>query len=267
MQLSADDLDADQGGSPSVWPSYVAAVASVVLCVLLLISVLAVVVNQFSVFAKRAVDQAAQAERPSPYRLNEFDPVVSESLLASADGVDDGRTEDGLLSAAKEVDQLKEKLNGLLKANGEAKARAADKPEVIGVDSRVQIVVAERPLAQDAVRVNIRWVFAFESGAFDLDPSAVVMLRDLAKEHAGNKGVRWTLDAGVAGLNDVAIREVFELANQVRARLIDFGVSQTLIDFKLHKSQTQTQLALDDSAADRADLLIVLQVRDGRSTR
>jgi len=268
MQLGADDLDTNQGGSPSVWPSYVAAVASVVLCVLLLISVLAVVVNQFSVFAKKTIDQTAQAEHASSYLLNEINPVGGENALDGVGGFDYDQADRGLLLMVKNIDQLKGRLDGLLKANGAAKMRSDEQSEILEAGSGAHIEIAKRPvLPGGAVPVSQRWVFAFESGAFDLDSNAEVMLRELAMENAGNNGLRWRLDVGVAGLSDVAIREVFELANRVRVRLIDFGVSQSLIDLKLHKYQTQAQVALNDFAADGADLYIVLRVNDGRSSR
>lgn len=249
MNLGVEELHAQEESVVDVWPSYVAAIASVVLCVLLLISALSVVIHQYvRVLQGKTFDKALvnTSDRPS-FRLD-----VVESLIGA-----DVLTIESYAQVAIEVKEKTTSRKVEMRRLERKLATLRDRSQVIRMDRKADsenVSQATKP-PNEGDKGADRIIFIFGVGAFDLDSASVQLLEKMV---VTDPSAQWVIEAGVSGMNATAVHEVLGFANRIRAKLIEIGVSSRAIAVRIDKSAAQKSMLPDVNVA--GDLLIQLRM-------
>jgi hypothetical protein len=253
MHNAVDQGESGLGAPPSVWPAYVAAVASVVLCVLLLISVLAMVIDQFAKLASVsprsapslvAIDEIADGQASTVKEdVSSKRKIVSDVVSVKNDDIQD---------LERQLQMMTEKNNSLRQELERKKASMI-----------VQMAAPKFKKSEELVATNI--VFRVESGVYSLDDQSERVLMDVVKQHAAYSS-QWRLESGVADLDEIATREVYAFITQIYSKLIDLGVLKSDIKLLLNKHKKQYELHDANARSRDGVMIIVLQVRHAESS-
>ena len=235
-------------GSISVWPGYVAAVASLVLSLLLLAGVLVVAITQIGRLVDgyneqlmvAAIEDERRALEVERLRAKEREaklsvvevvaskprPVVTNPFpqLPLAQGA-------GLEPASVQI------LEGQLRDRSES--LAAVRAELTKLQSERSSKSPESP-QRDSVRF---YRFVFGPGVQGLDEAVLDQLRSrMRSDGVGAASATWVLETGVAGLDAVASREMYRLMLNVRSQLVDAGFSADQVSLVLNRDVAPQEL-------------------------
>lgn len=243
------------GGSSSVWPGYVAAVASLLLSLLLLAGVLVVAISQIG----RVVGS------------------YNRQLLSEI--VDDERR-------AQELEQLDKKGQALAAAVAQATAKAKEPAAAPELPDRaleqslnaqirqkeLELAAAQAELARLALLTRQAGVsrsergadkilrFAFGAGAQGLEERVIKEMREaLSREDLGQR--RWIIEAGAKGVSVVASREIFRLMLSLRTQLQEMGLPTDQVRLVLNPERSPQ----DFTGPTRSGDIIILLRPDSQS--
>lgn len=243
-------------GSDSVWPGYVAAVASLLLSLLLLAGVLVVAISQIGrvvgSYNKQLLSEIIQDERRAE-ELGQLDKKGQALANATA-------------TAKAQAQALAQARAGA--ANTEAPERARE--QALGNQLRqkeAELATAQAELARLELLTRQAGVsraergpdkilrFAFGAGAQGLEEQVIKELRSaLSSQELSQR--RWIIEAGAKGVSVVASREIFRLMVSLRTQLQEMGLPTDQVRLVL----SQERSPQDFSGPLRAgDIVIVLR--------
>lgn len=235
--------------SISVWPGYVAAVASLVLSLLLLAGVLVVAITQIGRLVDGYNDQLMVAAIEDERRAIEM-----ESLRAK------GR-EPEIRQVASEV--VKPRPAVLSKTP--VSSAAAQSTEAVGVSAAVlEAQLRDRSDSLATVRAELAklqnerasklpdrqsrdvvrfYRFVFGPGVQGLDEAVLEQLQArMRADGVTATSATWVLETGVAGLDSVASREMYRLMLNIRSQLVDAGFSSDQVSLVLNREVAPQEL-------------------------
>lgn len=221
------------GDSASVWPGYVAAVASLLLSLLLLAGVLVVAISQIG----RVVGnyngvlmlELIEDEKRSTVleELNKKDRDLAMALLRAGANAASQETPEQQQERALDVQLLQKEAD-----------MAAAQAELVRVNGMFE--QASESKAQPPQNKTLR--FAFGAGAQGMDERAAKELRaSLAREDLLAR--RWVLESGAQGLSVSASREAFRLMNSLRTQLREMGLPADQVRLVLNPERSPQDLA------------------------
>ncbi len=262
--------------STSVWPGYVAAVASLLLSLLLLAGVLVVAISQIGrvvgsynrqllseiigderraeeidelgkkgqalavVTAKaQALAQAALAQEPERARQRAQEAERQQALeLAKeqAQELERVRAQDVALSG-----QLSQKNSELAAAQAEL--------------ARLELLARQASVAPGGRGADKIFRFAFGAGAQGLEAGVIKELRGaLSREELGQR--RWLIEAGAKGVSVVGSREIFRLMISVRSELQEMGLATDRVRLVLNADRSPQEFM---GSRDLGEVVVVLR--------
>jgi hypothetical protein len=257
--------------SISVWPGYVAAVASLVMSLLLLAGVLVVAITQVGGMVDSYNQQLMAAAQEDERRSLEMQAIsarappkqktaaVQQKVIArkptqvvSAEQTASSRALE--LQEMKELQALEEQWR---KRSEEV---AALKSELTRVQDDLRAV--GEPVAGDTTRF---YRFLFGPGVQGLDDRVVEQLRArMRADGVSPAGSNWTLEAGVSGVDVVASREVYRILLKVRGELERVGFAADQIRIVMNRDVAPQELPGSRSVLRPGDTPILLRPADAR---
>lgn len=228
-------------GSVSVWPGYVAAVASLLLSLLLLSGVLVVSMSQVSRLVGAYNQQLLVAIAEDERRQAEL--VQTRSALHQQDK----------LSAPAETPKPQASLEAL---QSQLQLQSAELAK-----AEAQALNMQEQMRQLAVLTAPAGVFktyrlTFGAGAQGLDAAAIKSLAAAMGPDELSGGTAWLMQAGVKGTSAAARREVYRLMLGLRGQLRELGVKPDQVSLVLSQERTASEVAGVDQGGD---VVIVLQ--------
>ncbi len=228
-------------GTISVWPGYVAAVASLVLSLLLLAGVLVVAITQVGRLVDGYNEQLMVAAIEDERRALEIERLRakergSERLVVTPDAPKPRvvvtkqpaqlpvvpPAELGAASVLLLEEQLQDRSESL----------AALRAELTRLQGERFISSPERQ-PRDTVRF---YRFVFGPGVQGLDDGVLDQLQARMRvDGVSAASATWVLETGVAGLDSVASREMYRLMLNVRGQLVDAGFSSDQVSLVLNR--------------------------------
>lgn len=254
------------GNAHSVWPGYVAAVASLLLGLLLLAGVLVVAISQLGrvvgsydrQILVEIIDDERRAEaleqldkksralaevatsRMAPVKA----PVKAPLKVAEAPGAKE-------LAQEKDLnDEIQQKQTALSLAQAEL-ARLDARPAPV-----VQVLVPPPAPVKEPVRVAEKvFRFTFGAGVQNVEERVIRELRaSLSREDLSQR--TWLLEAGSKGVSAVSSREVFRLMVGLRTQLLDLGLPGDRVRVVLNPERSPLDLG---GTLRPGDLMFVLR--------
>jgi len=270
------------GGSASVWPGYVAAVASLLLSLLLLAGVLVVAISQLGrvvgSYNRQLLVELIEDER----RSEEIDELgkkgqalavaTAQAKVAAAQALEQAQRrarqqeqeraqeqaraqgqEQALAQAmAKEQAQLRaqeQSLNAQL--NQKANELAAAQSEL----ARLELLTRQAGVVRGGRSADKIFRFAFGAGAQGLEAEVVKDLRAaLSRQELAQR--RWLIEAGAKGVSVVGSREIFRLMISLRSELQDMGLATDKVRLVLNTERSPQEFS---GGANAGDIVIVLR--------
>lgn len=246
------------GGSASVWPGYVAAVASLLLSLLLLAGVLVVAISQVG----RIVGS---------YNRQLLSEVVDDERRTQQIGELDRRAQ--ALNSARVAAAASRPATAPVPVPALAPASAPERSQEQALDAQLRQKAAELTAAQSdwarldaqlrqlslaAASTGTRKVvrITFGAGAQGLQEQAIQELRTAlsAQDLAGQR--RWLIEAGAKGLNVVASREVFRLMVSLRSQLQEMGLPADRVRLVLDAQRSPQEFS---GSVQSGDVVILLR--------
>jgi len=263
--------------SISVWPGYVAAVASLVMSLLLLAGVLVVAITQVGGMVDGYNQQLMVAAQEDERRALEMEALNAqgkwappEQKTAAVQQKVIARKPTPVLTAeqtastrALELQEMKdqEELQALQEQlSKRSEEVAALKSELTRVQDDLRAV--GEPVARDITRF---YRFLFGPGVQGLDDRVVEQLRArMRADGVSPAGSNWTLEAGVSGVDGVASREVYRILLKVRGELERVGFAADQIRIVMNRDVAPQELPGSRSALRPGDTPILLRPADAR---
>lgn len=189
-------------GVPSVWPGYVAAIASLVLSLLLLLAIL--------VFAMAQVENM----------VAKYSAQIMRNALEEE------------LESAVQTQPAPAQTSAAPRAPAPARAPAVVQPPQ-------PVPTHQQPPAPSGETRDIRLVF--ESGAFELTAQDAAEIQEAIRRAGKPAGTRWLISASVLESDAVSERTTYRLMSQVHKTLAAGGLDQKHLDMRLRKSSTPVE--------------------------
>ncbi len=231
-------------GVVSVWPGYVAAVASLVLSLLLLAGVLVVAITQIGRVVGAYNDQLMVAALEDERRAMEVEALqarakaASPLITAEPQPVRPAPVEQRPVAqpALRQSTTSQQQIVDIQALEGQVNRRADElqriKDELARVRENLRQAAMDKP-AQPALR---HYRFVFGPGVQGLDGAALSQLqRRMQSDGVAPDASSWVLEAGVANLDPVASREVYRLMLNTRSQLTDLGFSSDQVSIVLNQ--------------------------------
>ncbi len=248
--------------SISVWPGYVAAVASLVMSLLLLAGVLVVAITQVGQMVdgyNRELMAAAIEDERRALEMQTLSPPgkpVAPEPAAPAQKNEVPRKATKDLAAEKTASLNAQELLALQE---QLSKRSQEMAELKSELSRVQedLRATGGVVAGDVTRF---YRFLFGPGVQGLDDRVVEQLRvRMRADGVSPVGSNWTLEAGVAGVDGVASREIYRLLLTVRGQLERVGFASDQIRIVLNRDLAPQELPGSRSALRPGDTPMLLR--------
>jgi hypothetical protein len=209
-------------GADSVWPGYVAAVASLLLALLLLAGVLVVAISQIGRvvgnYNRQLITEVIQDER----RASEIEDLDRKAQVLTQAKNQAQAVQLPVFVPAPVVAQPSDRGQEQT-LDAQLKQRAADLAMAQAEAARLELMVRQSSFSGSSPGTNKIVRIAFGAGSQGLEEQVARQLRaSLSAEELSQR--RWLIEAGAKGLNLVAHREVFRLMLSLRAQLQDMGL-------------------------------------------
>ena len=271
-----DELMKMASESTSVWPGYVAAVASLLLSLLLLAGVLVVAISQIGrvvgsynrqLLAEVIEDERRTEEIDELGRKGQALAVVTAQAQAKAQEAAAQEPERARQRALEAERQQALEL-ALQLAQEQARVRAQDEAlsaqlskkssELAAAQAelaRLELLARQASVAPSGRGADKIFRFAFGAGAQGLEPAVIKELRAaLSREELGQR--RWLIEAGAKGVSVVGSREIFRLMISVRSELQEMGLSSDRVRLVLNPERSPQEFT---GSRDLGEVVVVLR--------
>jgi F0F1-type ATP synthase membrane subunit b/b' len=264
------------GGSASVWPGYVAAVASLLLSLLLLAGVLVVAISQLGrvvgSYNRQLLVELIEDER----RSEEIDELgkkgqalavaSAQAKVAAAQALEQAQRrarqqeqervqgqEQALAQAlAKEQAQVRAQEQSL---NAQLSQKANELAAAQSELARLELLTRQAGVVRGGRSADKIFRFAFGAGAQGLEAEVVKDLRAaLSRQELAQR--RWLIEAGAKGVSVVGSREIFRLMISLRSELQDMGLATDKVRLVLNTERSPQEFS---GGANAGDIVIVLR--------
>lgn len=259
-------------GSSSVWPGYVAAVASLLLSLLLLAGVLVVAISQIGrvvgSYNRQLLVEIVEDERRAEAidelgKKGQALALVTEQVQAKAKAAMAQEPELAQLRAQQQALELERQqalelarvraqeqaLNGLLAQKGSELALA--QAEL----ARLELLTRQASVVRSGRGADKIFRFAFGAGAQGLEAGVIKDLRAaLSREELAQR--RWLIEAGAKGVSVVGSREIFRLMVSVRSELQEMGLATDKVRLVLNPERSPQEFM---GSTQLGDVVIVLR--------
>jgi len=264
------------GGSASVWPGYVAAVASLLLSLLLLAGVLVVAISQLGrvvgSYNRQLLVELIEDER----RSEEIDELgkkgqalavaTAQAKVAAAQALEQAQRrarqqeqeraqgqEQALAQAlAKEQAQVRAQEQSL---NAQLSQKANELAAAQSELARLELLTRQAGVVRGGRGADKIFRFAFGAGAQGLEAEVVKDLRAaLSRQELSQR--RWLIEAGAKGVSVVGSREIFRLMISLRSELQDMGLATDKVRLVLNPERSPQEFT---GGAIAGDIVIVLR--------
>jgi F0F1-type ATP synthase membrane subunit b/b' len=264
------------GGSASVWPGYVAAVASLLLSLLLLAGVLVVAISQLGrvvgSYNRQLLVELIEDER----RSEEIDELgkkgqalavaSAQAKVAAAQALEQAQRrarqqeqervqgqEQALAQAlAKEQAQVRAQEQSL---NAQLSQKANELAAAQSELARLELLTRQAGVVRGGRSADKIYRFAFGAGAQGLEAEVVKDLRAaLSRQELAQR--RWLIEAGAKGVSVVGSREIFRLMISLRSELQDMGLATDKVRLVLNTERSPQEFT---GGANAGDIVIVLR--------
>jgi F0F1-type ATP synthase membrane subunit b/b' len=264
------------GGSASVWPGYVAAVASLLLSLLLLAGVLVVAISQLGrvvgSYNRQLLVELIEDER----RSEEIDELgkkgqalavaSAQAKVAAAQALEQAQRrarqqeqervqgqEQALAQAlAKEQAQVRAQEQSL---NAQLSQKANELAAAQSELARLELLTRQAGVVRGGRSADKIYRFAFGAGAQGLEAEVVKDLRAaLSRQELAQR--RWLIEAGAKGVSVVGSREIFRLMISLRSELQEMGLATDKVRLVLNTERSPQEFT---GGANAGDIVIVLR--------
>jgi F0F1-type ATP synthase membrane subunit b/b' len=264
------------GGSASVWPGYVAAVASLLLSLLLLAGVLVVAISQLGrvvgSYNRQLLVELIEDER----RSEEIDELgkkgqalavaSAQAKVAAAQALEQAQRrarqqeqervqgqEQALAQAlAKEQAQVRAQEQSL---NAQLSQKANELAAAQSELARLELLTRQAGVVRGGRSADKIYRFAFGAGAQGLEAEVVKDLRAaLSRQELAQR--RWLIEAGAKGVSVVGSREIFRLMISLRSELQEMGLATDKVRLVLNTERSPQEFS---GGANAGDIVIVLR--------
>lgn len=266
--------------STSVWPGYVAAVASLLLSLLLLAGVLVVAISQVGrlvgSYNRQLLAEIIEDER----RAEAIDELGKKGqALAVVTAQAQAKVQ---AAAAQEPERARQRAQeaerqqalelakelALQLAQEQARVRAQDEAlsaqlskkssELAAAQAelaRLELLARQASVAPSGRGADKIFRFAFGAGAQGLEPEVIKGLRAaLSREELGQR--RWLIEAGAKGVSVVGSREIFRLMISVRSELQEMGLASDKVRLVLNPERSPQEFT---GGRDLGEVVVVLR--------
>lgn len=266
--------------STSVWPGYVAAVASLLLSLLLLAGVLVVAISQIGrlvgSYNRQLLAEIIEDERRTE-AIEELGKKGQALAVVTAQAQAKVQA-----AAAQEPEQARQRAQeaerrqalelarelALQLAQEQARVRAQDEAlsaqlskkssELAAAQAelaRLELLARQASVAPSGRGADKIFRFAFGAGAQGLEPAVIKELRAaLSREELGQR--RWLIEAGAKGVSVVGSREIFRLMISVRSELQEMGLSSDRVRLVLNPERSPQEFT---GSRDLGEVVVVLR--------
>ncbi len=230
-------------GVASIWPGYVAAVASLVLSLLLLAGVLVVAITQVGRLVGAYNDQLMMAALEDERSAMEVESLQARAKAAQPPmPAETPRARPTLANSplAAQPDTLRPSAQGrqsidVQTLEADIDRQAGELQRIKGELARVREERRQEVADQSAQLALRHYRFVFGPGVQGLDGAAMAQLqRRMQADGVAPDASPWVLEAGVASLDPVASREVYRLMLNTRSQLADMGFSPDQVSIVLN---------------------------------
>jgi len=242
------------GGSASVWPGYVAAVASLLLSLLLLAGVLVVAISQIGrvvgSYNRQLLSEVIDDERRGQ-QIDELDRRAQVLNMARAATPAPRPVPVPALAPATAPERSRE-----LALDAQLRQKAAELTAAQSDWARLDAQARQLSLAAALTGTSKVVRITFGAGAQGLEEQAVQALRTALGAQDLNAQRRWLIEAGAKGLNVVANREVFRLMLSLRSQLQEMGLPAERVRLVLDPQRSPQEF---NGSVQSGDVVILLR--------
>lgn len=253
-------------GSDTVWPGYVAAVASLLLSLLMLAGVLVVAISQIGrvvgSYNRQLLSEIIQDERRAE-ELEQLDKKGQALASATVQAQAQAQLQAQAQAQAQALAQARASAAAAESAersreqalNSQLRQKEAELAAAQAELARLELLTRQASVARGDRRPDKILRFSFGAGAPGLEDSAVHELRAaLSRDELLQR--RWMIEAGAKGVSVVASREIFRLMLALRTQLQEMGLPTDQVRLVLNQDRSPQ----DFSGPLRAgDIVIVLR--------
>lgn len=236
-------------GSISVWPGYVAAVASLLLSLLLLAGVLVVSMTQVGrvvgAYNQQLLVTIAEDER----RKIELEQTRASLALAQKKAAS---------NPARPAPEVAGESLAALQARLQQQSAELARAEAESLALQGQLRQLARPAGGDAGNT---YRFVFGAGAQGLDAEAIKGLAAALGPQERSASTRWLMQAEVKDMTGVSRREVYRLMLGIRAQLQALGVNPNQVRLVLDQERAPEAAPGQGEPGRADDLVIVLRAQ------
>ena len=242
----------------SVWPGYVAAVASLVLSLLLLAAVMVFSITQIGSAVSDYNERLISVFIEDELRITELETLSKEIELATAKLSD-------VRNSSKLLERFEEK-----RAMDQEKIKALEEELSKKIDDvdRLRLELSGRytgfvPM-DDLNGVVMRFVFGHDQSG--LNESVIQQIKNTSSESIDDL-IRQVLviEAGVKGLDVMMRREVYRLVVTTRNQLISNGIVSNSAGVLLNDNLSPHELLRSDVSIDGTGIPVVVRVLSSKS--
>jgi flagellar biosynthesis GTPase FlhF len=264
------------GDSASVWPGYVAAVASLLLSLLLLAGVLVVAISQIGrvvgSYNRQLLVEVIEDERRAE-EIDELGKKGQELAKATAQAKVAAAQEQELAQRlAKQQEQERVQAQQQAQAqqlaqeqaqvraqeqalNAQLSQKANDLAAAQSELARLELLTRQAGVVRGGRSADKIFRFSFGAGAQGLEAEVVKDLRAaLSRQELAQR--RWLIEAGAKGVSVVGSREIFRLMISLRSELQEMGLATDKVRLVLNAERSPHEFM---GNFDAGDIVIVLR--------